>query len=292
MPLGNKPVCELCKVTNSTMWKKGSSGEVICNSCSLKQSCPAGGEKDSNDSNGSIPERTKSNGNLIGPVLRKSARIKPTKHRYITAAKALATKGKSRRIVFKKSQPIKAPSAVSTVVTGESVFYDGMYYQTGDIVSLLDHDGSVYYAQIRGFMQDQYNEKSAVLSWLLPTQNSPKVGFDPSTYILGPEEDLPRKMEYIEFVCHAPSDYYKCRTGPYLTISREPELCYIWTTMGEKIIPSLNTDELFGMKDCPTSKSLGSKFSKDDKKEKGHKKQDKEKQPPVEVKKEIIVDDS
>lgn len=61
----------------------------------------------------------------------------------------------------------------------------GMYYQTGDIVSLLDHDGSVYYAQIRGFMQDQYNEKSAVLSWLLPTQNSPKVGFDPSTYILG-----------------------------------------------------------------------------------------------------------
>lgn len=108
----------------------------------------------------------------------------------------------------------------------------------------------------------------------------------------GPEEDLPRKMEYIEFVCHAPSDYYKCRTGPYLTISREPELCYIWTTMGEKIIPSLNTDELFGMKDCPTSKSLGSKFSKDDKKEKGHKKQDKEKQPPVEVKKEIIVDDS
>lgn len=66
-----------------------------------------------------------------------------------------------------------------------SFLSQGMYYQTGDIVSLVDHDGSVYYAQIRGFMQDQYNEKSAVLSWLLPTQNSPKVGFDPSTYILG-----------------------------------------------------------------------------------------------------------
>jgi hypothetical protein len=85
------------------MWKKSSNGDVICNSCSLKQNNPAGGEKDSNDSNGSLPERTKSNGNLAGPVLRKSARIKPTKHRYITAAKALATKGKSRRIVFKKS---------------------------------------------------------------------------------------------------------------------------------------------------------------------------------------------
>ncbi|XP_061168581.1 GATA zinc finger domain-containing protein 1-like [Saccostrea echinata] len=291
MPLGNKPTCELCKATNSTMWRKGSNGEVICNSCSLKQSCP-GGEKDSNDSNGSIPERPKNNGNLAGPVLRKSARIKPTKHKYISAAKALATKGKSRRIVFKKSQPIKAPTAVSTIVTGESVFYDGMYYQSGDIVSLVDHDGSLYYAQIRGFMQDQYNEKSVVLSWLLPTQNSPKVGFDPSTYILGPEEDLPRKMEYIEFVCHAPSDYYKCRTGPYLTISREPELCYIWTTIGEKITPVPSTSEMFGMRDSTSSKSTGSKFSKEEKKEKGHKKQEKEKTIPVEVKKEIIVEDS
>lgn len=104
MPLGNKPTCELCKSTNSTMWRKGNNGDVICNTCFLKQSCP-GGEKDGNDSNGSIPERTKSNGSnsLAGPVLRKSARIKPAKHKYITAAKALATKGKSRRMVFKKS---------------------------------------------------------------------------------------------------------------------------------------------------------------------------------------------
>lgn len=107
MPFGSKPTCELCKTTNSTMWRKGSNGEIICNTCSLKQSCP-GGEKDASDSNGSIPERTKNNGNanLAGPVLRKSARIKPTKHKYITAAKALATKGKSRRMVFKKSVSI------------------------------------------------------------------------------------------------------------------------------------------------------------------------------------------
>jgi hypothetical protein len=61
--------------------------------------------------------------------------------------------------------------------------------------------------------------------------------------------------------------------------------------MGEKIVPALGADELFGMKDCATSKPLGGKFSKEDKKEKGHRKQDKEKQIPVEVKKEIIVDD-
>ena len=60
-----------------------------------------------------------------------------------------------------------------------------MYYQVGDIVSLVDDEGDVYYAQIRGFLQDQYYEKSAVITWLLPTSASSKEGFDPSTYILG-----------------------------------------------------------------------------------------------------------
>lgn len=61
----------------------------------------------------------------------------------------------------------------------------GNYFQVGDIVSLVDHDFSVYYAQIRGFMKDQYNEKSAIISWLLPSQGSPQDRFDPATYILG-----------------------------------------------------------------------------------------------------------
>ena len=63
--------------------------------------------------------------------------------------------------------------------------FQGQYYQIGDIVSLVDHDGDVYYAQIRGLMCDQYYEKSAVITWLLPTQGSHQYGFDASTYILG-----------------------------------------------------------------------------------------------------------
>ena len=63
--------------------------------------------------------------------------------------------------------------------------FQGQYYQEGDIVSLVDHEGGVFYAQIRGFMCDQYNEKSAVITWLLPTQSSPADKFDASTYILG-----------------------------------------------------------------------------------------------------------
>ena len=82
---------------------------------------------------------------------------------------------------------MKAPSSVSTMVTSSHVFYQGMYYQVGDIVSVMDEEHGIYYAQIRGLLQDQYCEKSAVLTWLIPTQNSPppEKEFDPHTYILG-----------------------------------------------------------------------------------------------------------
>ena len=65
-------------------------------------------------------------------------------------------------------------------VSGQS-----LYYQVGDIVSVMDEDGDIYYAQLRGFMQDQYMNKSAVITWLLPTTESPPEGFDSSTFILG-----------------------------------------------------------------------------------------------------------
>lgn len=257
MPFGIKPVCSSCKVTTSTLWRKGAQGEILCNSCGLKQN--ANGGKD-NGQNGSANAGSKNgNGNGIGshgsnstsggPVLRKSARIKPAKSKVQAAAKALSTKGKSRRIIFKKSQPIKAPRSVATVVTGDSIFHDGQYYQVGDIVSLVDHDGGVFYAQLRGFMCDQYNEKSAVITWLLPTQHSPRDRFDPSTYILGPEEDIPRKMEYMEFVCHAPSDYFLAKNTPYPTRPKETDLCFIWTSVGPEIRMVPSVDEIFGVKD-------------------------------------------
>ncbi|RMC04983.1 hypothetical protein DUI87_18163 [Hirundo rustica rustica] len=129
--------------------------------------------------------------------------------------------------------PIKAPESVSTIITAESIFYKGVYYQIGDVVSVVDEqDGRTYYAQIRGFIQDQYCEKSAALTWLIPTQASPKDCFDPASYIIGPEEDLPRKMEYLEFVCHAPSEYFKSRSSPFPTVPTRPEKGYIWTHVG------------------------------------------------------------
>lgn len=62
----------------------------------------------------------------------------------------------------------------------------GVYYQIGDVIKVIDEDdGKPYYAQIRGFVQDQYCEKSAALTWLIPTQASPRDRFDPGTYIVG-----------------------------------------------------------------------------------------------------------
>lgn len=121
-----------------------------------------------------------------------------------------------------------------------------MYYQVGDVVSIVDVDGGVYYAQIRGLLQDQYCEKSAVIAWLLPTFGSPGTDFDPSTYVIGPEEDFPRKLEYMEFVCHAPAEYFKAKNTPYPVIPSKPESGFIWTRIGPRVIPLPTKEEVFG----------------------------------------------
>lgn len=147
-----------------------------------------------------------------------------------------STKGKSRRIIFKKSAT-KAPTSVARAMTSDRVFYKGQYFTTGDIVSVEDVDGSVYYAQLRGFLTDQYCEKSGVITWLLPTTNSPapEETFDPSTYVIGPEEDLPRRLEYFTFVMHAPDDYFFYRKAPYPTTAIQTDQEYLLTRLGPKV---------------------------------------------------------
>ncbi|XP_077346926.1 GATA zinc finger domain-containing protein 1 [Lithobates pipiens] len=244
MPLGLKPTCSMCKTTSSSMWKKGNQGEILCNSCTGKGS--GGGSTGASSSstahsgtsfasastsqqnNGGSTKQTKQE------IHRRSARLRNTKYKSAPAVeKKVSTKGKGRRHIFKLKNPIKAPEAVSTIVTSESLFHKGLYYQVGDVVSVIDEDdGKMYYAQIRGFIQDQYCEKSAALTWLIPTAASPKDHFDPATYIIGPDEDLPRKMDCLDFVCHAPSEYFKSRSSPFPTLPSRPERGFIWTHIG------------------------------------------------------------
>ncbi|XP_070327783.1 GATA zinc finger domain-containing protein 1 isoform X1 [Odocoileus virginianus] len=258
MPLGLKPTCSVCKTTSSSMWKKGAQGEILCHLCTGRGgaggggSCPgaAGGAGGGGGGGGgggfgattfasTSAAPPQSNGGGGGKqskqeIHRRSARLRNTKYKSAPAAeKKVSTKGKGRRHIFKLKNPIKAPESVSTIITAESIFYKGVYYQIGDVVSVIDEqDGKPYYAQIRGFIQDQYCEKSAALTWLIPTLASPRDQFDPASYIVGPEEDLPRKMEYLEFVCHAPSEYFKSRSSPFPTVPTRPEKGYIWTHVG------------------------------------------------------------
>ncbi|XP_043546185.1 GATA zinc finger domain-containing protein 1 isoform X2 [Chiloscyllium plagiosum] len=232
MPLGLKPSCSVCKANSSAMWRKSSQGEIVCNNCAGK-SPGAGCVSGLTAGPGSAPAAQQSNGGGGGggkqakqEIHRRSARLRNTKYRSMPPAeKKVSTKGKGRRHIFKLK--------------------NGIYYQIGDIVSVADEDDEkVYYAQIRGFVQDQYCEKSAVITWLIPTQASSKDHFDAATYILGPEEDLPRKMEHFEFICHAPSEYFKSRSTPFPVIPTKPEKGYIWTRVGPT--PAITVKESIG----------------------------------------------
>lgn len=58
---------------------------------------------------------------------------------------------------------------------------------------------------------------------------------------IGPEEDVPRKMEYFEFVCHAPSDYFHSRNAPYPIRSMTSEPGIVWTSLKAGIRPSFGS---------------------------------------------------
>lgn len=101
-------------------------------------------------------------------------------------------------------------------------------------MSCSGDDKKTYYAQIHGLLVDVYNEKSAFLTWLIPTQASPPPNekFDPSTYLVGYEEDLSRKLSCLEFVMHAPSNYFHDKNNPFPgPDTNDFKGSYIWTTL-------------------------------------------------------------
>ncbi|XP_041104811.1 GATA zinc finger domain-containing protein 1-like isoform X2 [Polyodon spathula] len=219
MPLGLKPCCSVCKTNSSSMWKKGMQGEILCNNCTGKSAnCNSSA---ATGTPASIAQQNTGGGKQSKQEShRRSARLRNTKYKAPASEKKVSTKGKGRRHVFKLKN-------------------------VGDVIKVTDEeDRKPYYAQIRGFVQDQYCEKSAALTWLIPTQASLRDQFDPATYIVGPEEDLPRKMEYLDFVCHAPSEYFKSRSCPFPTIPVRPEKGYIWTHIGP--MPAIAIKESVG----------------------------------------------
>ncbi|CAK9812415.1 GATA zinc finger domain-containing protein 1 [Anthophora plagiata] len=199
MPLGNKPECVKCGTRETPLWHSTEAGN-LCNAC-LE-------EERNTEAVSNVKNEDEDKGSSLKPT-RRSTRIT----RYCNSKSVphkIIPKGKGRRNLFKKT-PVKAPTATATPVTSNYVFY-----------------------------KDQYCEKSAAVTWLLPTTASPPPdeGFTPETYIIGPEEDLPRKLECMEFVMHAPSDYYKLKNTPYPPSPTERGTGYIWTTFRNEIATS------------------------------------------------------
>ncbi|XP_077301987.1 GATA zinc finger domain-containing protein 1-like [Arctopsyche grandis] len=251
-----KPVCITCNIGESLLWRIRGGG-YLCNHCykietengvtPITSHEPEIIEKaepstDANSASTSAPApvaKTTKKGNRWTRARAGATATTATPGSANAQRGAANMRGRGRRAFFKKT-PLKAPSATATIITSESIYYNGKYMQIGDIVSMLDEDGDTYYAQIRGFMTDQYCEKSAVVTWLLPTTASPPPAecFHPATYIIGPEEDLPRKLSCMEFIMHAPSEYYKSNNTPYppteIQLVSKARGGFIWSTMESK----------------------------------------------------------
>ena len=160
-----------------------------------------------------------------------------------------SSKGKGRRTMMKK-KPVKSVSsvAVPSFTTSDRVYHDAQFWNTGDIVSVVNlEDDDIYYCQLRGFLTDQYSDKYAVITWLLPTQESPppNEGFHPATYILGPEEELPRRMEVFSFVMHAPDDYFYNRRAPYSTTQLPSDSNYTSVRLGPRLRKNVDGKDIF-----------------------------------------------
>lgn len=153
---------------------------------------------------------------------------------------------------------------ISSSVTSDCIYHKGTYYQRGDIVALCDQDdGQVYFAQLTGFLQDQFCEKSAALNWLVPIRPTSREFFDPTAYRIGLEDSQLRKLDCMTFVRHCPHDYYLRKLfqmqpiesgdsaeapaglaiGGGAAQSQRERHSFIWTTMRPCRVPSIESSK-------------------------------------------------
>lgn len=151
---------------------------------------------------------------------------------------------------------------IKTSVTSDCIYHKGTFYQKGDIVALCDQDdGQLYFAQLTGFLQDQYCEKSASLNWLVPIRPTSREFFDPAAFRIGLEDNQLRKLDCMTFVRHCPHDYYLKKFfqatdsgGTQIANqdrlfthgSSSKEQAFIWTSMEPCPVPSIETRQSKG----------------------------------------------
>ncbi|CAL4122657.1 unnamed protein product, partial [Meganyctiphanes norvegica] len=280
MVFGVKPKCTKCDSEESTIWQKDEKDQVLCTECfhshsvstNKKQLSPKGkqkdekgkledeieikqekddekpmeiDEKDADESNGNGGKDEDHDGDRekdSSKNEKKETKRKTRKGRQ--GNKGNIPKGKGRRYIFKKSAT-KAPTAVATPVTSQYLFYKNSYFKVKNLTDFIGFDRKT--GKIGHIFKIGIGDRIAHITLFMHlnfTTSERSLIFRRQRSVIGPEEDIPRKLEYMEFVCHAPSDYFKDRTSPYSTQIYQPHSCFVWTRMGPQIKPIEKAKEL------------------------------------------------
>lgn len=179
------PQCCICDTTEATAWERVDE-LIICGRCfrsRLRNSFASIMLDDAASSSGKSSISKKS---LSG---RKGEIYWPQKGSMVSMN---SRSGCSKRTAeFKRRAPIKSPEMPATFRSVQSVYHQDHFFKLGDIVRLYDQDETEdealpYFAQINGLLVDQFAEKYAALTWLLPTKSAPGDGsFHPDHFISG-----------------------------------------------------------------------------------------------------------
>jgi len=194
--------CVDCRTDWSPLWRVWKEDkQLLCTVCHTKRvkQAVANQSKSAAKSKSAEAVRSSNRKNKTKKKLAGCSSVQPKSYQH-----------KSRRTLF-KAKPAKSPAEVATVMTTNSTYHNGLLLQVGDVVCAGDVDGGTYYAQLRGFLQDDYCNKSAVVTWLVPTLPG-LTRFEPSLFVPGPAEEVCRSLDCFSFVCRAPSNLFKTRT--------------------------------------------------------------------------------
>ncbi|RZF39832.1 hypothetical protein LSTR_LSTR000480 [Laodelphax striatellus] len=215
-----KVSCRDCSTTESIVWSKcpatsqSDSVAYICNDCYVTNLIKKKKEAVNLRNRVEVKQEPK-------VAVRKSARIR--------SIKSFSSTPRTPKAAFvPKVINYKAPDPVLVPTNSERVLCNNMFFSRGDIVCIQDENKTLY-AQLRGFLTDQYTSKSAVITWLIPTKDSPPPNerFDPSTYTIGFEEDTPRPLSSMSFVMHAPSAFYMIKHHSHAPYHGDPFKAYL-----------------------------------------------------------------
>jgi len=267
-----KPRCRLCDTVTSVYWRVPARDLLLCNNCFLRDLHDSKSTSrfcklkriDTNIDSSDITSSaaclfsgfyfpTQTNGDdqsaaSSSSSLSSSSSITKTKRSKVTDTKSqqlplikIPTRNQPtfrtnrKTLAFKSKKPEKCLSQSTSFKLFDVLYSKDRRFQIGDIVYLIDAKFSCFYAQIRALLQDEQLNAFAFLTWLLPTNISTSTDnfhFDPNGYSIGPNEEYPRSLNSLSFVCHAPSNYFQVKTYPQsltTTIDNKRSMNYIWT---------------------------------------------------------------